>query len=320
MIKTQYLQEKPQAVSSDLLLGMQMIISATNQVREYPYNFPKHIHKSIEIYLIDSGECSMDINNKKFTFQKDDFIIIYPNTVHSLYLDTENTCAFRHIHFDPVPFSHWLINQNEFHTLTLMNALIMPYEHYQHLTADKKISDLIYNIIEETAEEDHLLSTAMANLHLAELTLHLIKRTHPDLSLTADSPSHTPEHIRYVSYVLSYIHENFSKKILIPDIASHLNISSRYLSKIFFHHMNLTILNYINIYRINHAIELMLNTNLTLTNIAELVGLKDSQHFSKLFKNTIGIPPNQYRKLILHDISDEASEKDFQIFPDDSSF
>ena len=306
MTEKQYSQEKTPAIHSDIFLGMQIIISATNQVREYPYNFARHIHKSIEIYLIDSGQCTMDINNKKFNFQKNDFIMIFPNTVHSLCLETENSCAFRHIHFDPVPFSHWLISQNERSSLSLMTALIMPYERYYHLASDEKISSLICNIITELAEQGSILSTAMANLHLAELMLYLIKLTHPDLSLTADSGSHTPEHIRYVSYALSYIHENFSKKILIPDIAAHLNISARYLSKIFFHHMNLTILNYINIYRINHAIDLMLNTNFTLTNIAELVGLKDSQHFSKLFKNTIGIPPNQYRKLIVPDISEET--------------
>lgn len=309
-MEKQYFQGKQSAAHNDIFLGMQIIISATNQVRKYPYNFAKHIHKSIEIYLIDSGQCTMDINNRKFTFKKDDFIMIFPNTVHSLYLETENICAFRHIHFDPVPFSRWLISQNNHNNLSLLDALIMSYEHYYHLYADEKISSLIYHIIEELKEEGSVLSTAIANLYLAELMLYLIKLTHPNLSLTADFSSHTPEHIRYVSYALSYIHENFSKKILIPDIAAHLNISARYLSKIFFHHMNLTILNYINIYRINHAIDLMLNTDLTLTNIAELVGLKDSQHFSKLFKNTIGIPPNQYRKLIVPDTSEESFGED----------
>lgn len=306
MTETHCFQENPSAVHNDLFLGTQMIISAANQIREYPYNFSKHIHKSIEIYLIDSGECSMDINNKKFTFQKNDLVIIFPNTVHSFYLEIKNTCAFRHIHFDPIPFSHWFINQNEYNALNLINALIMPCDHYCHLTADENLSSLIHNIIEETAAENNLLSTAMANLHLAELILCLIKETHPALSLTADSASHTPQHMRYVSYALTYIHENFSRKILIPDIAAHLNISARYLSKIFFHQMNLTILNYINIYRINYAIDLMCNTNLTLTAIAELTGLKDSQHFSKLFKNTIGIPPNQYRKLILRETTEES--------------
>ena len=212
-----------------IFLGAQSIISATIQRREYPYIFAKHIHKSVEIYLIDSGRCAMDINNEKFFFKAGDFVMIFQNTVHSFYLEEKNVCTFRHIHFNPAIFTHWNLTQSEENPLNLMDALLM-------------------------------------------------------------------------SYALSYIHENYSGKILIPDIASHLNISPRYLSKVFYQHMNLTILNYINIYRINQAIDLMLNTNFTLTNIAAQVGLKDSQHFSKLFKNTIGLPPNQYRRLFLHEM------------------
>ena len=77
--------------------------------------------------------------------------------------------------------------------------------------------------------------------------------------------------------------------------------------------MNLTILNYINIYRINQAIELMLNTDFTLTRISEQVGLKDSQRFSKLFRNIIGLPPSQYRKLFLHDIDEASSGEDSSV-------
>ena len=314
MTEKHHLPQNSIMVKNEIPLSMQTIISATRQMREFPYNFAKHIHKSIEIYLIDSGQCSMNINNTKCTFQKNDFIIIFQNTVHSLYMESPNTCSFRHIHFDPAPFSQWILNQNEHYNLNLISALTMPCEHYYHLSANKKISSLVTSIIEET-EEEGILSIALSNIHLVELMLHIIKLTHPDLSLITDIGAQTPEHIRYVSYALSYIHENFSKKILIPEIAAHLNISARYLSKIFFQHMNLTILNYINLYRINHAIDLMLHTDLTLTNISAIIGLKDSQHFSKLFKNAIGIPPNQYRKLIIHDTPDETSGKEINAAP-----
>lgn len=292
-----------------IFLGAQSIISATIQRREYPYIFAKHIHKSVEIYLIDSGRCAMDINNEKFFFKAGDFVMIFQNTVHSFYLEEKNVCTFRHIHFNPAIFTHWNLTQSEENPLNLMDALLMSRNRHCHLKADSKISFLITDILEDCGSES-LVSSAMANLHMAELLLYLIKLSHPDFSMLEEDGVHTPEHIRYVSYALSYIHENYSGKILIPDIASHLNISPRYLSKVFYQHMNLTILNYINIYRINQAIDLMLNTNFTLTNIAAQVGLKDSQHFSKLFKNTIGLPPNQYRKLFLHEMREEASKKD----------
>ena len=88
-------------------------------------------------------------------------------------------------------------------------------------------------------------------------------------------------------------------KVMIDDIADRLNISGRYLSKIFSQYMNISLGNYINVYRINRAIELMDTTTLTFTEISGMIGLKDSQHFSKLFYNIIGTTPSQYKKFIL---------------------
>ena len=291
--------------SGEIHFGAQVIISAARQTRNYPYHFMKHIHRSIEIYLIDSGSCAMDINNRKLSCTAGDFVMILPNTVHSFYLDAPDTCLFRHIHFDPAPFSRLYLNRSETDSFDMITALTVPYGHCFHLASNETFSSLIDNIIEETAENDSL-HLALANLHLTELLLELMKLTRKNHALLTVSDSLSPEQIRYVSYALSYIHENFDRKILVKDIADHLNISSRYLSKVFFQHMNLTILNYINIYRINQAIDLMLNTDLTLTHISAQVGLKDSQHFSKLFRTIIGLPPNQYRKRILHDTSGKS--------------
>lgn len=297
------LEHKHYSRKGEAFLGSQTVISATDQMREHQYSFAKHIHKSIEIYLITSGCCTMDISDRKIVCQSGDFVLIPPNTVHSFYLETEEACTFRHIHFDPALFSQWYLSDTEPYPLDLVTALIFSCDSHFKLQADEKLTALVAEIINETGDGG-ISATALSNLHLAELMLYLIQMAQADLSVLADIGIHTPEHIRYVSYALSYIHENYAGKILIQDIADHLNISARYLSKVFFQHMNLTILNYINIYRINQAIDLMLNTNLTLTHIAAQIGLKDSQHFSKLFRNIIGISPSRYRKLILHDMSE----------------
>lgn len=82
------------------------------------------------------------------------------------------------------------------------------------------------------------------------------------------------------------------------NLAQQLQISVRYLSKLFKSYMGVTLSNYINIYRINRSIQLMQTTSLTLTEIALQVGFTDSQHYSKVFKNIINEAPSQYRKAI----------------------
>ncbi len=297
------LHQNPSNTTTKTFLGIQSIISAKFETRTYPYNFAKHLHKSVELYLLDSGTCCMDIGNRKLSFCAGDLVIIYPQIVHSFYLKESGTCTFRHIHFHPSLFFEWFIHPDDSNSTDILTSLIPPFNNYFHHTSDQNISATIDKIIEENNEKN-VLSDAMANLHIAELIVYLTRLTRSEISLTSEKSTHLQNQLRYVSFALTYIHENYDQKILIPDIASHLNISARYLNKLFFQQMNLTILNYINIYRINQAIELMMGTSLTLTEIAIQVGCKDSQHFSKLFKNIIGLPPNRYRKLILHDTPD----------------
>lgn len=294
--------------NQEIFLSAQIIISALEQLRENRYSFAKHIHKSIEIYLIRTGCCSMDIGSRKVLCTAGDFILIPPNTVHSFYLETDHICTFGHIHFDPDPFSRWYLDHAEPYPLDLITALIFSCSSHFKLPADGKIAFLTDEIIKETANGDSS-SLTLANLHLAELMLYLIRLRQADSPVLTGPGNRTPDYIRYVSYAISYIHANYTEKILIHDIANRLNISIRYLSKVFFQHMNLTILNYINIYRVNQAIELMLDTDLTLTHIAVLIGLKDSQHFSKLFRSIIGLSPSRYRKLLLKEMKAEAGER-----------
>ena len=102
----------------------------------------------------------------------------------------------------------------------------------------------------------------------------------------------------YVAYALNYIHDHYTTKILQEDIAIQLQISVRYLSKIFKSYMGVTLSNYINIYRSNRSIQLMQTTSLTLTEIALQVGFTDSQHYSKVFMNIINDSQSHNRKAI----------------------
>ena len=70
------------------------IAGATVQHRADRYSFGKHLHTSMEIYLIRSGNCSMDIGDTKIQCSKGDFVMIFPNVVHSFYLEGSGECTF----------------------------------------------------------------------------------------------------------------------------------------------------------------------------------------------------------------------------------
>ena len=149
-----------------------------------------------------------------------------------------------------------------------------------------------YNVLINTASES-LFTAANVNVALMNLMLYILDHTEPVHEYKEPQLQNS-----YVAYALNYIHDHYTTKILQEDIAIQLQISVRYLSKIFKSYMGVTLSNYINIYRINCSIELIQNTNLTLTEIALQVGFKDSQHYSKVFMNVINETPSQYRKTV----------------------
>lgn len=280
-------------MKTSIKITEESIISAVLQYRDEYYKFGKHIHNTFEVYHFLSGECEMDIGSKIVDCVKGDFVLIMPNTVHSFYLKDKNPCTFNHIHFSPALFERIFLNSPDGYDISLVSALVFKNNSYYMAEADEKLGTLVSDIIEKFAS-DTPLSKAFINIYLTEMLLHILEMSGYNHTLSKHSDSKK----EYVFFALSYIHENYTSKILIDDIASSLNISSRYLSKIFFEQMNITILTYINTYRINQSIDLMINTTLSLTEIADRIGLKDSQHFSKLFRNIMGITPNKYRKMV----------------------
>lgn len=283
-----------QSTLIDTILTEKIIQSASVQHRQNYYSFPKHIHNTSEIYQILDGNCRMDIGKETIDCKKNDFIIVLPNIAHSFYLNQKENCSFRHIHFFSNVYAGFSVEKLLGYPMDFLSTLSFCCNSFFHTEADTRISSLTESIV-STFRKDSTIASAYSNLHLTELLLYIIEQSGKDLSSFTLKHS---EQDKYVAFTLDYIQKNYASKIQIEEIARKLNISGRYLSKIFLSHMNMTILNYINTYRMNQAIDLIANTELSMTKISEKIGMNDSQHFSKLFKNTIGSSPSQYRKIL----------------------
>ncbi|MEG1290685.1 MAG: AraC family transcriptional regulator [Lachnospiraceae bacterium] len=281
---------------SDTFLVNSAVKTANIQQRNNYYSFSMHVHNDIEIYFIMNGHCQMEIGNQMIHCIPGDFVIILPNIPHSFSLCAEEECVFQHIHFRPYLFSQLKVKGEQNSTITLLNALEFS-THYgrrsYHFEADSLLQEYVKKIIAET-ETLSPFSAGLINLYLTELLLHILKIQ--DIELSDYSPRHEVQN-SYVNFTLHYIRDHYDGKILIENIASQLKISSGYLRKAFSNNMHINISSYIQIFRMNKAAELLLNTSMSLTDIAIAVGVNDAQYFSKLFRQIIGISPLKYRKL-----------------------
>ena len=275
-------------------LSMNSISGAAIQHRHPHYSFEKHLHSRLVVYVIRSGKCFMDIADKTVCCTAGDFIMLFPHVVHSFYLSDDQECTFYHIHFSPKLFSRITLTPDSETPVNLIHTLIFHYYPFVMRDAGDEITEIVSSII-RLYNTDAPHTEADINILLLRLLMLIFHSCEEDSCGIA-----RPEvKGQYVSFTLDYIEKKYTEKILIQDIADKLHISVRYLGKIFSHYMNMSLGNYINVYRINRAIDLMEDSSLTLTEIAGKIGLKDSQHFSKLFQNVIGMSPSHYRNLFI---------------------
>ncbi|MHA7966186.1 helix-turn-helix domain-containing protein [Paenibacillus sp. CAU 1782] len=100
-----------------------------------------------------------------------------------------------------------------------------------------------------------------------------------------------------------FIKEHYKEPLDIQRLADRAGCSKSYLSRVFKKRFDVSPINYLIAIRMELATERLIQTELTIQEIAESVGYVDSYHFSRVFKNHVGSSPQSYRSGQHHHIS-----------------
>ncbi|WP_054743033.1 helix-turn-helix domain-containing protein [Cellulosilyticum ruminicola] len=100
-----------------------------------------------------------------------------------------------------------------------------------------------------------------------------------------------------ISEVTAFINEHFMDDITLSLVAKRFYMNPYYLCRTFKEVTGSNFTQYLNTVRIRASEELLLTTNLSILEIATATGYTNSTHFGRVFKQTFGISPLQYRKL-----------------------
>lgn len=101
-----------------------------------------------------------------------------------------------------------------------------------------------------------------------------------------------------VQKMLEYIKNNYMNKIVMNDIAKHLNYSETLLNRKFKEKMKTTYNDYLNRFRIQKAIEMMREGEFYLYDIAGKCGFNNYKYFDIVFKKYIGCSARQFAQSI----------------------
>lgn len=105
-----------------------------------------------------------------------------------------------------------------------------------------------------------------------------------------------PRYSKYVRAMLAYIERNYDKKIALRDIAASVGLTPAYASCLFKKETGNLIKDTIHRVRIDKAIELLVTSSSTISELCRQIGYKRSNHFTRAFKDATGMTPTEFRK------------------------
>jgi AraC family transcriptional regulator of arabinose operon len=154
---------------------------------------------------------------------------------------------------------------------------------------NKSVINEFNNMFTEFIRRDYCFEAAAAS-HLISICINL-SRNMSNLATSRDTINRDR-----IQASIKFIHKNFKSNISLKQLAAieHLSIS-RYRA-IFKQCTGFSPKSYIIALRIKRACELIVQTDLSIKEIAESVGYQDQLYFSRIFKARTGIVASSYKK------------------------
>lgn len=130
----------------------------------------------------------------------------------------------------------------------------------------------------------------MKKANLANVTKNLTEIDNKPSDITENK-----DYSKAVVKALKFIDENYGKNISLNDISNHVFLSSEYFSRLFKEEVGENFVAYLTIYRMKKARDLIRNTSIKISQIAQMVGYPNAGYFSKIYKKYNGVTPEEDR-------------------------
>lgn len=260
------------------------------------YNMPNaHVHPVYEIYYLISGSRKFFIESDIYNISKGDLVLIDKNAMHRTTYSSDKLNERAFVLFDDRHIADFLeeFGKEELEQCFKHRVFSIPIHRREY------IEGLISQIYNEYKNRDEFSENLM-KCSLYELMVFLVRYKRSFFNEKEDIASLSTEALtasdESIQKAARFIVENYKKNISLTDAAAFVNMSTTYFSKKFKEVTGFGFKEYLLNLRIKKASELLLETRLSVTEIAYEAGFNDSNYFGDVFKKSKGISPLGYRK------------------------
>ncbi len=248
------------------------------------YNMHYHWHTEIEIIRILEGEFPLILNEQIVYAKKNDIIFISPEVLHG---GLPKNCVYECIVIDMSMFLNNNICTNYLKEM-LDKKIIINYDIHKNESIKIYLNNMFDCIKNKNIGYEFLIQGYLYVIFGIILENNLyIKNSHIDIK--------NKKRIEQLKKVLEFIEQEYDKPITLEDLASKTNLNPKYFIKIFSQMTGKSPIQYLNSYRIEIACNMLLSTELSITDICLNCGFNDLSYFIKTFKKEKNISPKKFR-------------------------
>jgi len=252
------------------------------------YEMASHWHSEIELIRVLSGKLNVKLFNNEYIANAGDVIVVNSETVHGAYAvcDCVYECIVLHMELLSVQDSSC-----RFFIDSVLNHEYMITEY--NTSKDDNFHHAINNLFEAMKNPSSGYKFKVIGALYELFGIIVDSHLYSPVSSTAISGD---KNVPRLKNVLSYIRGNYHSQITLDDMAKAAGMSPKYFCYFFREMTRKSPVEYLNLYRIERASRKLMNSDMTVTDIAYNCGFNDLSYFIKTFKSVKGMTPAKYRK------------------------
>lgn len=241
-------------------------------------SYKKHSHEEYSLGIVNKGESSFWCEGKLTEIYQKTMVFIPHNIVHACNPNGDKPWKYKMIYVQP----YWVKGFMESQGIGKIHfPVVKPIE-------DQKSFGVINKLIDNLISPASFLEKEASLLSLFEQMVKDIDKKE-QLSHTELQPK--------LQLIKEYLHQYFLEKITLDQLEQISGLNKFFIIRSFTGEFSISPHTYQTLLRINYAKKELLK-NRPILDVVYETGFYDQSHFSKVFKNHVGVTPDRYQNLI----------------------
>jgi len=236
-----------------------------------------HTHNHMELFFIVGGKGQFLIQDQLYPVDANNLVIINPNVTH-----TEVS-----LNAQPLEYIVLGIEGVELATSENSNGQFNILDHFESV----EISSCLRNILREMEQKNPGYED-VCQAYMEILIIRMMRNT----ALAVPVEPQVFSGNRQCAAVKRYIDLHFKESLTLQQLAEEVHMNKYYLSHAFKREYGASPINYMITRRIEESKYLLAETDLSMSQIAQLLGFSSLSYFSQVFRRTQSVSPIEYRQ------------------------